>query len=367
MNAQYPSITPDGRVTFRIRIPDARQVQIAPLAKYPENNGYNGLGREPYQLAMGQDGYWEVTTPPVVPGLHYYYVVVDGATFLDPSSEAYFAGGRATSAVEVPEPGVDFYLPKDVPHGQVRVFWHFSNLTRQWRRVYVYLPPGYDSHPQRRYPVLYLRHGGSEDERAWTEMGHANWILDNLIAAQKAVQMIVVMEHGYATFPGKEPQTSPTATATRPWPEMNPEVARVTVEETIPAIDAAFRTIPNRNQRAMAGLSMGSLQTLSTSLHHLDTISSLGVFSRPPIDDFDPKTIYGGVMADPGVFNKKVHLFWWGAGTAEPGIYESVKATLINLDSAGIHYRFVEYPGLSHEWQVWRKQLNDFAPLLFRW
>jgi len=367
LNSLYPSVSADGRVTFKVRIPDAGNVQIVPLAKYPENNGYNGLGKGPFRMTKEPDGEWTVTTPPAVPGLHYYYVQLDGATFVDPSSRAYFAALRATSAVEVPDPQADFYLPKDVPHGEVLLFWHYSKLTAQWRKVYIYLPPGYDSHPQERYPVLYLRHGGSEDESGWIEQGHANFILDNLIASGKAKPMIIVMEHGYAVFPGKAPEMDPNATATHPWPEMNPEVAKVTIEETIPAIDTNFRTLADRDHRAMAGLSMGSIQTLSTTMHHLDVISAMGVFSRPPIDNFDPKTLYGGVMGDSAAFNKKVHLFWFGAGTDEPGIFASVQATRANLEKAGIKYQYVQYPGLSHEWQVWRKQLNDFAPLLFRW
>jgi enterochelin esterase family protein len=367
LNSQFPGVSADRRVTFRVRIPDAKSVEIVPLAKYPENNGYNGLGKGPFEMTKRSDGEWTVTTPPAVPGLHYYYVQVDGATFADPSSRAYFAALRETSAVEVPEKGTDFYLPKKVPHGAVRLFWHYSKLTDQWRKVYVYLPPDYDTETQQRYPVLYLRHGGSEDESGWIEQGHANFILDNLIAAGKAMPMIIVMERGYAVFPGKAPEVDPNATPTHPSPEMNPEVAKVTIEETIPAIDANFRTIPDRDHRAMAGLSMGSLQTLSTTMHHLDVISAMGVFSRPPIDNFDPKTIYGGVMADASAFNNEVHLLWFGAGTSEPGIYASVQATRANLEKGGIKYQYVEYPGLSHEWQVWRKQLNDFAPLLFRW
>jgi enterochelin esterase family protein len=141
----------------------------------------------------------------------------------------------------------------------------------------------------------------------------------------------------------------------------------VTIKELIPAIDANFRTIADRDHRVMAGLSMGSIQTLSIGLHNLDTFSALGVFSRPPIDNFDVKTIYGGVMADSAAFNKKLHLFWWGAGTAEDGIYNSLKATRASFDKAGIQYTYVEYPGLAHEWQIWRRNLYDFAPKLFQW
>jgi enterochelin esterase-like enzyme len=363
-NALYPRVSSDGRVTFRVKAPDAQKVQIQPLNGLVENNGYNGLGKTAYDMTRDQDGYWTVTTPPVVPGLHYYYVQIDGATFSDPSSQTFFGANRQTSGVEVPEPGVDFYLPKDVPHGQIQIFWHYSKLTGQWRRAFVYLPPGYNTHPSQRYPVLHLRHGGGEDESGWVEQGHVGFILDNLIAAGKAKPMIVVMEAGYATLVSK-PGAAP-APSLRPSPE-TPEIAEVTVEETIPAIDANFRTLADREHRAMAGLSLGSLQALSTTMHNLDKFSAVGVFSRPPIDNFDVKTIYGGAMADAAVFNKKVHLYWWAAGTEEEGIYNSVKATRAALDQAGIKYRYVEYPGLAHEWQIWRKQLNDFAPLLFRW
>jgi enterochelin esterase family protein len=270
------------------------------------------------------------------------------------------------SAVEVPEPGVDFYTPGDVPHGAVQLFWHYSQLTQQWRRDEVYLPPGYEQDSRRRYPVLYLRHGGGEDESGWVQQGHVNFILDNLIAAGRARPMIVVMELGYAQVPGAAPAAPSPNTPLRPGPE-SPEVAAVTMQETIPAIDARFRTLADREHRAMAGLSMGSLQTLSTTLHHLDKFSAIGVFSRPPIDNFDVHALYGGALADAASFNRQVHLFWWGVGTEEAAIYTSVQATRAVLSAAGIHYQYAEYPGLSHEWQVWRKQFNDFAPLLFRW
>jgi enterochelin esterase-like enzyme len=366
LNAQYPRVSPDGRVTFRVKVPGAQKVQIEPFNGLIENNGYNGLGKAPYEMTKDSGGFWTVTTPPVVPGFHYYSVLIDRASLNDPSSETFFGANRELSGVDVPEPGVDFYLPKDVPHGQVRIFWHYSKITGQWRRVFIYTPPDYETHFQQRYPVLYLRHGGGEDETGWTKQGHVNFILDNLIAAGKAKPMIVVMERGYASRPGQPPAAPAASTPLRPAPE-TPDVAEVTVKELIPAVDAHFRTIPDRDHRAMAGLSMGSIQTLSIGLHNLDTFSALCVMSRPPIDNFDVQTFYGGVMADAAAFNKKLHLFWFGAGTEEPGIYNSLKATRAAFDKAGIQYTYVEYPGLAHEWQIWRKQLNDFAPKLFQW
>lgn len=177
----------------------------------------------------------------------------------------------------------------------------------------------------------------------------------------------VQRSNSYTNKPG-EPlfRATPTSSLFRLSPEA-PEIAEVTVKEVIPAIDANFRTIQDRAHRAMAGLSMGSLQALSTALHNLDTFSALGVFSRPPIDNFDVQSIYGGVLADSVSLNKRLHLFWFCAGTEETGIFNSLKPMRAALDKAGVKYTYAEYPGLSHEWQVWRKQFNDFAPLLFQW
>jgi len=252
---------------------------------------------------------------------------------------------------------VDFYNIKDVPHGQVRIQWYFSKIGNAWRRAYVYVPPEYDTEPAKRYPVFILRHGGGEDETSWVEQGRANFILDNLIAEGKAEPMIVVMDWGQVPMPG-----APVHIPSTPPP---PEISIVTVKELIPMIDATFRTIPDREHRAMAGLSMGSGQTLTIGLNNLDTFSYLGMFSRRPwsVEEF---SVFDGFFADAKAFNQKVKLFWWGAGTAEGGIYHATKATLADLASKGIKSVFVEFPGTSHEWQTWRKCLNDFTQRLFR-
>lgn len=360
--AEYPRSSPDGRVTFRVKAPDAHTVAINPFNGNIADTGYNGLGKEPYAMTKDSDGFWTVTTPPIIPGFHYYTVLIDGASVDDPSSQTFFGALRELSGVEIPEAGVDFYLPKEVPHGDVRIYWYHSGTTKQWERVFLYLPPGYDTNPQQRYPVLYLRHGGGEDETGWINQGHANFILDNLIAAGKAKPMILVMGSGYASPRNSATNQTPAARAQ----SMNQTVT-MAVDELIPEIDAHFRTIADRDHRAIAGLSMGAGQTLAISMSHLEKFSAVGAFSRPPSNNFDVKTAFDGVMANPAEFNKKLHVFWFGAGTAETGIFNSVKATRAAFDQAGIKYTYVEYPNLAHEWQSWRKQLNDFAPLLFRW
>jgi enterochelin esterase-like enzyme len=355
-----PHVHPDGRVTFRLKAPMAQKVQIEPLNGQPENNGYNGLGKAPYDMVRDAEGCWSVTTPPAVPGLHSYWLVVDGVRVNNPCSKTYGSTKMQCCGVEVPEPGVDFYDIKDVPHGQVRMQWYYSKVTSAWRRAYIYTPPEYDINSEQRYPVFILRHGGGEDETGWVEQGRANFILDNLIAAGQAKPMIVVMDWGQAPTPDQ-----PIHVPSTPPP---PEIAEVTINELIPMIDARFRTIPDREQRAIAGLSMGSVQTLYIGLANLDTFAYLGIFSRRPMSasEFNLEKSFGGVFVDAVAFNQKVKLFWWGSGTAEEGIYKAAKANLAELAKAGIKTVFVEFPGTSHEWQTWRKSLYDFAPRLFR-
>lgn len=351
-----PLVHPDGRVTFRLKAPLAQTVKIEPVNGQPENNGYNGLGKAPYDMSRDEYGLWSVTTPPAVPGLHGYWLVVDGVRLNDTSTKSY-GGKMKTCGVEVPEPGVNFYDIKDVLHGQVRMQWYYSQVTNAWRRAYVYVPAEYDAYPEKRYPVFVLRHGGGEDETSWVEQGRANFIMDNLIAEGKAVPMIVVMDWGQAPTPDQ-----PVHIPSTPPP---PEITQVTINELIPMVDATFRTIPHRTQRAMAGLSMGSVQTLYIGLNNLDTFAYLGVFSRRPMSA-EEFSNFSGVFADAAAFNQKVKLFWWGAGTAEEGIYHATQANLAELAEIGIESVFVEFPGTSHEWQTWRKSLYDFAQRLFR-
>ena len=353
MNAQYPRIHADLRVTFRVTAPGAQKVQVQP------GGADNGLGKGPFDMVRDDKGVWTVTIPPAVPGFHYYWLLVDGFAVNDPSSETYFGWGKQTSAVEVPEKGVDFYDAKDVPHGEVRLRLYRSKTTGLWRRAYVYTPPGYDN-GRTRYPVLYLQHGAGEDAAGWTKQGRANLILDNLIAAGKAKPMIVVMETGYATKAGAAPAASTAG------PPRTPNAFEdVVLNDLIPMIDATYRTIGDREHRAMAGLSMGGMQTLQIALSHLDRFAWIGSFSAP-LRSFEVKSSYNGVFSDPAAFNKKVRLLWIGAGTAEESMHQGARAMHDALDQAGVKSVFFESPGTAHEWQTWRRDLRDFAARLFQ-
>ncbi len=364
---EYPRIHDDLRVTFRIKAPDAQKVVFG----FFDNQRYPGK--------KGEDGFWTATTEPQVPGFHYYRVFIDDVQVNDPASETFYGTGKETSGIEIPEKGVDYYLPKDVPHGEVRERWYFSKTTQAWRRIFVYTPPSYDADRDARYPVLYLQHGGGEDERGWPNQGRVAFIMDNLLAERKARPMLVVMEQGYARRPGEAAPSNapPRAAAPGQNPPPRPDLSRmfsafedVMIKDLIPMIDATYRTIPSRENRAMAGLSMGGMQTFQITLKNLDLFAYIGGFSGGGGGfggaSFDPKTAHGGVMANADDFNKKVRLVWLGIGTTEPQrMYESVKNYHKALGKAGIKHVYYESPGTSHEWLTWRRSLHEFAPLLF--
>jgi enterochelin esterase-like enzyme len=357
---EYPRIHDDLRVTFRIKAPDAQKVI------------FGFFDSQRYPATKGEDGFWTATTQPQVPGFHYYRVFIDGAEVNDPSSETFYGTGKDTSGIEVPEKGVDYYLPKDVPHGEVRERWYFSKTTEAWRRIFVYTPPGYDTERDARYPVLYLQHGGGEDERGWPNQGKVAFILDNLLAERKARPMLVVMEQGYARRPGEAPPAPrpPAGSGQRPdFSRMFSAFEDVMIKDLIPMIDATYRTIPDRDNRAMAGLSMGGMQSFRIGLKHLDVFSHIGGFSGGGGGfggaAFDPKTAHDGVMANADEFNKKMRVLWLGIGTAEGRMYEGIKNYHDALEKAGIKHVYYESPGTGHEWLTWRRCLHEFAPLLF--
>jgi len=361
--AKYPCVYPDGRATFRVVAPDAQKVQVR-------------VGGA-FDMEKGPDGAWMVTTKPLVVGFHYYSLVIDGSTVADPATRTFFGSGWDNSGIEIPEPAeVDYYLPKDVPHGQVGTSWYHSTVTGAWRRCLVYTPPGYDATPAVRYPVLYVQHGSGEDETGWIEQGYANFILDNLIAEKKAVPMIIVMEKGYATKLGQpaplaQPPTVVNDAVRAAAPRGQNAFGDVLVKDVIPFVDSTFRTRADRDHRSMAGLSMGGNQACQITLANLDTFAWIGMFSGTGIglstQRFDPKTAFNGVMADATSFNRKVHLVWIGLGTAEPNPFpDSIKAFRESLEKGGIKYVYFESPGTAHEWLTWRRDLNDFAPRLFR-
>jgi enterochelin esterase family protein len=363
--AEYPRVDGAGRVEIRIKAPDATKVR---------GNFWSGPKLD---MVKQPDGLWTATTPPLVPGLHYYTLIIDGAEVGDFGSHAFFGGGKHASAVEVPEAGSTYYSIQDVPHGHVREVWYHSKVTGTWRHALVYAPPGYDEETKARYPVLYLQHGGGEDETGWIRQGRANFILDNLIAAGSCKPMIVVMAYGYARRAGQpapnlagRPFGSPEAM--KAMQEMTAAFEADVTEALVPFVDKTFRTIPDRDHRAMAGLSMGGMQTFHVTLNHLDLFSYIGGFSgaaRPLALDqtLDLRTAYSGVFADPAAFAKKVHLLWLGVGKEEPErMREGIRRLHTSLEEAHIQHVYFESPGTDHEWQTWRRDLKDFAPRLFR-
>jgi len=364
--AEYPRVDGNSRVQIRVKAPEATKVRV---------NFWSGPKLD---MEKQIDGFWMVTTTPLAPGLHYYMLNVDGAEVSDPNSYSFYGGSKDASGVEVPEMGTTYYLPQNVPHGEVREVWYHSSVTDSWRHVLLYTPPGYDVQSKVRYPVLYLQHGAGEDETGWTRQGRANFILDNLIASGSCRPMIVVMANGYARRAGRP---SPDLTGNLPGsPEAMAAMQQMAeafedemTQALIPFVDANFRTIADRNHRAMAGLSMGGMQTFRVTFNHLDLFSYIGGFSGAATaqvlgqEKLDVKTAFNGALADPAAFAKRVHLLWLGVGTEEPArMHEGMERLHKSLDEANIKHVFYESPGTAHEWQTWRRDLKDFAPRLFQ-
>ncbi len=372
-SSQYPCVYPDRRATFRVVAPDAQKVQVK-------------IGQS-FDMAKGTDGAWTVTTTPLVVGFHYYSLVIDGATVADPATRTFFGSGWDNSGIEIPEAsGAEYYLPQNVPHGQVNQRWYYSKVTGQWRRCYVYTPPDYNT-GKARYPVLYLLHGWGENEQGWHIQGHADFIMDNLIAAKKAKPMIIVMDNLNAGKPAEDvsifaargivPQAKPATSLERgrgPAPVGRGGLASFTgatftemmFTDLIPMIEKTYRVLPGRENRAMAGLSMGGIQTSLTALANLDKFAYIGTFSGSPGGlgaTFNPKTSSNGVFADAAAFNAKIKVFFMGIGSMEG---PATKNFSDQLTKAGIKNIYFESAGTAHEWLTWRRCLNDFAPRLFK-
>jgi enterochelin esterase family protein len=355
-DAEFPRINSDLSATFRVQADHALKVQLL-----------MELGQSTYDMVKGDDGYWTVTTKPLLPGFHYYAVAVDGFAANDPGSRVFFAARKEVSGLEVPSSDSEFFAIKNVPHGTVRTEWYFSKTTGETRRAVVYTPPGYDLSTSR-FPVLYLQHGYGEDEAGWSEQGHENFILDNLIAAHKAVPMIIVNENG---LPGSSFQPPvPAGAGSKPPPVallaryfMNePYTAfdRVISHDLISFIDANFRTVADREHRAIAGL---GAQALRIGLNHPDQFAYIGAFS-PAIDITDTTKDYDGRLASPEKLNQQLRLLWIGIGS-DDFLREPVQESHATLEKAGIKHVWVESSG-AHVWTVWRKYLADFAPRLFQ-
>ncbi|MFN3148874.1 alpha/beta hydrolase [Bremerella sp.] len=335
---EYPQVNSQGRIKFRVVAPEAKSVTTT--------------FRDSTDFVKGDDGAWVGYSRPLDEGFHYYELIIDGAHVPDPNSRYFFGAMRWGSGIEVPAHDREFYELKDVPHGQVREIFFPSKSTDSQRRAFVYTPPGYDRDQERRYPVLYLQHGWGENEYGWSVQGHAGLIMDNLIAEGKSQPFIIVMTYGMTN-------------EVRIGGLRNFDISEfetVLVDELIPHIDANFRTLTDQANRAMAGLSMGSMETKAITLSNLDKFSHIGLFSGATIGKDD--------IEDADTFAKQVKLVFVSYGSKEVGGGRSRRgdpaASVAQLKDLGINAHYYLSPETAHEWQTWRRSLKEFAPRLFQ-
>ena len=347
-----PEVHPDRQITFRILAPKAESVRLF-------SSDLGAGPNQPRTLSRNDSGVWELTVPPVNPGSYRYIFDVDGVQVVDPRSPSVSqSNGNVWSVVHVP--GAAFMDTADVPHGAVAaVFYHSSTLDRT-RRMHVYTPPGYES-SQEKYPVFYLLHGAGDSDDSWTSVGRANFILDNLIAAGKALPMIVVMPAGH---------TGPFSFGAPPAPGRRPNQGPGEFEDDFtkdirPYIEKHYRVRTGRQDRAIAGLSMGGGQTLNIAMAHPSDFAYIGVFSSA-LFQRDPaqweKTNQSTL--DDAAVKQGLKLFWFRTGR-DDFLLQRTRSTVELLQKDAFNITFTESPG-GHTWTNWREYLNEFAPLLFR-
>ena len=370
---QYPQVNSERRVRVKVSAPDAKYVQL-------------DIGGVKYDLKKDADGSWIGESDPQDEGFHYYQLNIDGASVPDPSSLYYYGASRWGSGIDVPAADEDFYAVKNVPQGEIREIYYWSELSQSMRHTFVYVPAEYDKNPTKRYPVLYLQHGGGENEYGWPQQGKTAQIMDNLIAAGKAVPFIIVMENGSVAMPrpagapagapqgqrpaapqgqGGRPQGGRPAGGMMGGFDFAGAFGNVLVNETIPMIDARFRTIPDSAHRAMAGLSMGGMQTKSVCLAHPDVFSNIGIFSGGTITVADADNTPGFRATNKLVFvsfgSRELENRVAGFGDGTDPIQETQE-----LKASGANAHYYISPGTAHEWLSWRRALYNFAQLLFK-
>lgn len=339
--AKYPQILPNGRAIFRLKAPEAQKVQLDLVKKY--------------DMVKDEQGVWEIITDSLSEGFHYYSLIIDGVAVADPASETFYGMGRMASGIEVPFSGDDYYTVKDILHGEIRIKRYYSTVFNTWRQFYIYTPPGYDANPNEKYPVLYILHGGGEDERGWATQGKTDLILDNLIAVKKAKPMLVVMPDGNVEMPGFGEQTLKIFEA---------ELKRC----IIPFVEKNYRVKTESKNRALAGLSMGGIQTLYVGINNSDLFSYLGVFSSGwimPMQKDIADAQYEFTKNNLSRIKSNLKLLWIAMGGKEDIAYNNCQIMLAKFDELNIKYTYSEYPG-GHTWPVWRNNLFNFAQLLFR-
>ena len=338
----YPMVNSERIVRAQLNAPDAVTVKL-------------DIGGVKYPMKRDADGVWTGDSAPQDEGFHYYQFEVDGASVPDPGSLYYYGASRWGSGIEVPAHDQDFYALKDVPHGDVREVYYWSETNKQMRHCYIYTPPGYDQNKKKRYPVLYLQHGSGESEHGWAQQGRTGLIMDNLIAEGKAEEFIIVMDNGtWARPQGMQRGAGRPAN----WAEgfMN-----TLINDIIPMVDSRYRTKADRKYRAMAGLSMGGMQTKVITMQNPDVFSALGMFSGGVISAEEADKAEG--------FRDAYDLVFISYGSHElknPRWGQNQEATVEELKASGINAHFYVSPETAHEWQTWRRSLYQFAQLLFK-
>ena len=344
-----PKLFSDNKVEFTVRTTEAQKVQV-------------DICGTKYDMAKDEDGIWKVRTNPLVPGFHYYSLIIDGISVADPASQSFYGCSRWSSAIEIPEKGMDDFEVQNVKHGQVRTVYYFSKVERAWRPLMVYTPAGYDESRQS-YPVVYIQHGGGEDHRGWMEQGRTAQIMDNLIAQEKAVPMIVVSANSnvHAVSGGFGGGYS--------WQGMQTFRSEL-LESVIPFVEKTYRVKKDRKSRAMCGLSMGGGQSFYIGLRDPEIFANVGVFSTGMFggirgaSNFDLEKEVPGMLTDTKTFNKQFDVFFISCGEQDPRI-EYTRNIVKTMRDGGVEVKFNSYPG-DHEWQVWRKSLHEFAQYLFK-
>lgn len=348
---QYPMVNSERIIRAQVTAPDATRVQF-------------DISGVKYDLKKDENGVWTGETAPQDEGFHYYQIWVDGAATPDPNSLYYYGASRWGSGIDIPAHDEDFYALKNVPHGDVREVYYYSQTNDAMRHCYIYTPASYDTDLTKRYPVLYLQHGGGESEHGWPQQGKTGLIMDNLIAAGLAEEFIIVMDNGSWARPRPAEGAAPQGNGQRRpglpsgWADgfMN-----TLVNDIIPMVDARYRTIADREHRAMAGLSMGAMQTKAITMAKPEVFSKLGLFSGGTISVEEADNAPGFRDAYDLVFvsfgSREVEN---PRGGIDPG------KTTADLKASGMNAHYYVSPETAHEWQTWRRSLYQFAQLLFK-
>jgi len=364
-----PEFTADNAIYFRIKAPQAKSVQLSGNWMQMVSNGDQGMTRKLTDLTQGEDGVWSVKVEGLEPELYGYTFLVDGVSTLDPSNFKIARDGtfRTESLLEVEGGQASLYYPKTGPKGSTHHIWYDSPTLNLTRRMIVYTPPGYEKSTER-YPVLYLLHGGGGDEEAWSTLGVAPTILDNLITSGKAESMIVVMTNGNPTQAAAFTVSPKIDVSNSSVGGMaNKMFEKSLVNDVIPYVESNFRVKANKENRALTGLSMGGLQTMNTSFDHPELFNYIGVMSMgfADLSRFGIEVDHSKRKEQIQALKKENPALYWIACGEDDFLYESVVTMRKELDSEKFNYVYRESPG-GHTWKNWRIYLSEFTPMLFK-